>query len=63
VAKEQTYGKNKNILGLRQKPCLHPSTLRSTEEGFAENGWAATEKGKQELRPAVKKLYQLRPAL
>jgi hypothetical protein len=43
VAKEQTHERVKNVLGLKQKPCFHPSTLRSIEEGFAENGWAATE--------------------
>lgn len=43
MAKEQKYERRKNVLSLKQKPCFHPSTLRSTEEGFAENGWAEAE--------------------
>ena len=43
MAKEETYERRKNVLGLKQKPCFHSSTLRSTEEGFAENGWAEAE--------------------
>ena len=43
AAKEKTYERGKNVLGLKQKPCFHPTALRLTEEEFAVNGWAAAE--------------------
>jgi hypothetical protein len=43
MAKDKKYERGKNVLSLKQKPCFHPSTLRSSDEGFAENGRAAVE--------------------